>query len=124
MAELRSREDFVFNIPDNLTLVQFILDSHHPSRPTRPPGKPWLIDDDTGRGIELEEVRVILSGYFSAHNQNKIRERVFGLANGMNINLNIGTFSFFLRINGVVSYMILGEADVGKAVMVTYICVL
>ena len=44
------------NIPDNLTLAQFILDSAHPYRPLRPVGSPWLIEDATGRKIGLEEV--------------------------------------------------------------------
>lgn len=44
------------NIPDDLTVAQFILDHSHPMRPIRPPGTPWLIDDFTGREIGYEEV--------------------------------------------------------------------
>lgn len=42
-------------IPDDLTLVQFTLDSHHSTRPTRKEG-PWLVDDNTGRQFGYEEV--------------------------------------------------------------------
>ena len=48
-------------IPDNLTIVQFILDSHHPTRPTRTGHIPWLIEDATGRAIGFEEVSAPLS---------------------------------------------------------------
>ena len=44
------------NIPDDLTVAQFILDSHHPARPLRPYGTPWLIEDGSGREIGYEEV--------------------------------------------------------------------
>ena len=44
-------------VPDDLTLVQFILDSTHPYRPARPHGVPWLVDAKSGRGVGLEEVR-------------------------------------------------------------------
>lgn len=44
-------------VPDDLTIPQFFLDSHHPLRPVRPAGVPWLIDDTTGQGFDLEEVR-------------------------------------------------------------------
>lgn len=43
-------------IPDDLTLTQFFLDSHHPRRPVRTDA-PWLIEDETGRRIGYEEVR-------------------------------------------------------------------
>jgi 4-coumarate--CoA ligase len=44
-------------IPSNLTLVQFILDHHHPNRPLRPPLTPWFIEEATGRPVFYEEVR-------------------------------------------------------------------
>ena len=44
------------DIPDDLTCAQFLLDAHHPTRPTRPQDVPWLIDDSTGRRIGFEEV--------------------------------------------------------------------
>lgn len=44
-------------VPDDLTIPQFFLDSHHPLRPARKTGIPWLIEDATGRLIDLEEVR-------------------------------------------------------------------
>jgi 4-coumarate--CoA ligase len=42
-------------IPDDLTIPQFFLDSHHPRRPVRTDA-PWLIEDETGRHIGFEEV--------------------------------------------------------------------
>ncbi|KAG2065599.1 acetyl-CoA synthetase-like protein [Suillus decipiens] len=53
-------------IPDDLTLSQFFLDSHHPRRPVRTDA-PWLIEDETGRHIGFEEIRA----------------RTFGFANGL-----------------------------------------
>lgn len=45
-------------VPDDLTIPQFILDYHHPLRPVRPQGTPWLIDDATGRTVDYEEVSI------------------------------------------------------------------
>lgn len=59
-------------IPDDLTLSQFFLDSHHPRRPVRT-NTPWLIEDDTGRRIEFEEIRA----------------RTFGFANGLMLRYGI-----------------------------------
>ena len=44
------------HVPDDLTLVQFIFDSTHECRPSRPQGVAWLVEDATGRKIGLEEV--------------------------------------------------------------------
>ncbi|KAF7347624.1 4-coumarate--CoA ligase-like 1 [Mycena venus] len=44
------------HIPDDLTLPQFFLDFNHPARPVRPPGVPWLIEDQTARPISFEEI--------------------------------------------------------------------
>ncbi|KAL0951462.1 hypothetical protein HGRIS_008150 [Hohenbuehelia grisea] len=60
-------------IPDDLTVPQFLLDSQHPSRPRRPEGVPWLVEDASGRPIGLEE----------------IKHRVSGLANAMSIRWSI-----------------------------------
>jgi hypothetical protein len=43
-------------IPDDLTVVQFILDSSHPTRQVRNSDVPWLIEDHSGRKIGFEEV--------------------------------------------------------------------
>lgn len=43
-------------IPDDLTTPQFILDYHHPIRPQRPLGVPWLVADKSGQHLNLEEV--------------------------------------------------------------------
>ncbi|KAG8214730.1 hypothetical protein J3R82DRAFT_9818 [Butyriboletus roseoflavus] len=76
---------FNYSVPDDLTIPQFFLDSHHPLRPTRKAGVPWLIEDATGRHIGLEEVRgrspaespSILNGL------EQLRIRTFGLANAL-----------------------------------------
>ncbi|KAF9236497.1 hypothetical protein BU15DRAFT_76938 [Melanogaster broomeanus] len=60
-------------VPDDLTIPQFFLDSHHPLRPVRKAGIPWLIEDATGRHIGLEELRA----------------RTFGLANSLKARYNI-----------------------------------
>lgn len=44
------------HIPDNLTLTQFLLDSHHPLRPLNKLANPWFIEENTGRQIGFEEV--------------------------------------------------------------------
>ncbi|OJA18473.1 hypothetical protein AZE42_04979 [Rhizopogon vesiculosus] len=59
-------------IPDNLTIPQFFLDSHHPRRPVRTDA-PWLIENETGRHIGFEEIRA----------------RTFGLANGLSLRYGI-----------------------------------
>ena len=56
MTEFRSLYDPCPPIPDDLTTVQFLLDSYHPTRPIRGGDIPWLIEDSTGRGIGYEEV--------------------------------------------------------------------
>ena len=45
-------------IPDNLTAAQFLLDSHHSTRPIRTGNIPWLIEDKTGRKVGFEEVHI------------------------------------------------------------------
>ena len=56
MTEFVSPGDPLPHIPDDLTLTQFIFDSTHERRPIRPQGVPWLVNDETGRKIGLEEV--------------------------------------------------------------------
>ncbi|KAI0734780.1 amp dependent CoA ligase [Fomitopsis betulina] len=60
-------------IPDDLTLVQFMLDHQHPSRPSAAQSIAWLIDDATGRRVTVHE----------------IRGRVQSLANGFRLRWNI-----------------------------------
>ncbi|EMD36989.1 hypothetical protein CERSUDRAFT_114889 [Gelatoporia subvermispora B] len=60
-------------IPDDLSVVQFILDSHHPTRPVVDRPWPWMIEDATGRQIGGDEIRA----------------RTFGLANALSANWNI-----------------------------------
>jgi hypothetical protein len=57
MAELVSPAGILPHIPDDLTLVQFTLDAEHVRKPVRKSGSPWLVDDQSGRKIGLEEVR-------------------------------------------------------------------
>lgn len=61
-------------IPDDLTVVQFMLDSHHVARPVVQPPNAWLIEDSTGRKVGLP----------------KIRSRVHGLANAISSLWSIG----------------------------------
>jgi len=56
MAELVSPAGTLPHIPDDLTLAQFTLDGHHARKPIRKSGSAWLIDDQSGRKIGLEEV--------------------------------------------------------------------
>lgn len=43
-------------IPDDLTLVQFMLDYRHPSRPSVAQPEAWLVEDATGRRVFMDEV--------------------------------------------------------------------
>ncbi|THH06349.1 hypothetical protein EW145_g4156 [Phellinidium pouzarii] len=61
-------------IPDDVSTAQFLLDSHHPTRPLRSGNIPWLIEDKTGRTIGYEE----------------LRSRTYGLANAMHARWGIG----------------------------------
>ncbi|KAJ7187871.1 amp dependent CoA ligase [Mycena filopes] len=46
------------NVPDDLTLEQFILrDTETDGRPVRPERAAWLTSDATGRGVHLKEIR-------------------------------------------------------------------
>ncbi|KDQ63355.1 hypothetical protein JAAARDRAFT_147584 [Jaapia argillacea MUCL 33604] len=76
MVEIHAPGGPLPHIPDDLTLPQFILDSHHPTRPIRGEGIPWLIEDRTGRRIGVEELRA----------------RTFGLANGLSLKFNLSMF--------------------------------
>jgi hypothetical protein len=59
MTEFLSPGDPLPHIPDDLTLVQFTLDSTHECKPIRPQGATWLIEDATGRKIGLGEVTIL-----------------------------------------------------------------
>ncbi|THH33494.1 hypothetical protein EUX98_g689 [Antrodiella citrinella] len=61
------------DVPDNLTIPQFLLDSRHPLRPLNQQANPWFIQDEYGRGVGFEEVRA----------------RTYGLANAMSSRYNI-----------------------------------
>lgn len=74
LQEFVSPNGTVPHIPSNLTAAQFFLDYHHPNRPVRSPTSPWLIDNDTGRSYNLEEIRT----------------RTYALANIMKARWNIG----------------------------------
>ncbi|EGO23638.1 hypothetical protein SERLADRAFT_416040 [Serpula lacrymans var. lacrymans S7.9] len=65
-------------IPDDLTIPQFFLDSHHTTRPVRKHGTPWFIEDKTGRSFGFEEAR-----------WQFIRARTFGMANSLRLRFGI-----------------------------------
>ncbi|OAX36146.1 acetyl-CoA synthetase-like protein [Rhizopogon vinicolor AM-OR11-026] len=73
MAELVSPAGTLPHIPDDLTLVQFALDAEHVRKPVRKSGSTWIIDDQSGRKIGLEELQA----------------RTYGLANALSIRYNI-----------------------------------
>ncbi|OBZ76144.1 4-coumarate--CoA ligase-like 7 [Grifola frondosa] len=56
MAEIHGDGGPLPFIPDDLTVPQFILDSHHPSRPVVKEPHAWLIEDHTGRRIGSDEL--------------------------------------------------------------------
>ncbi|KAG0709235.1 hypothetical protein DFH29DRAFT_1074958 [Suillus ampliporus] len=72
MAEVVSPAGTLPHIPDNLTLAQFVLDAEHVRKPVRKSGA-WIVDDQSGRQIGLEELRA----------------RTYGLASAMSIRYNI-----------------------------------
>lgn len=55
--EFRSVNGECPEIPDDLSIPQFFLDSWHPLRPARPAGSPWVIDDESGKTLDYEQVR-------------------------------------------------------------------
>ncbi|CDO75537.1 hypothetical protein BN946_scf184776.g3 [Trametes cinnabarina] len=75
MAEIHADGGPLPHIPDDLTIPQFLLDSHHPSRPVLKKTQPWLIEELTGREIGSDELRA----------------RTFGLANALKIRWNISS---------------------------------
>ncbi|KAI0325517.1 amp dependent CoA ligase [Cubamyces sp. BRFM 1775] len=74
MAEIYANGGPLPAIPDDLTIPQFLFDSHHPSRPVLRQTQPWLIEESTGREIGSDELRA----------------RTFGLANALRIRYEIG----------------------------------
>ncbi|KAJ7723552.1 amp dependent CoA ligase [Mycena metata] len=65
-------------VPDDLTLEQFILsdnDTRHPGRPVRPESAAWLSSNATGRNMYLREIRERTSGLAAGlHSRFGIRE--------------------------------------------------
>ena len=48
------------DVPDDVTIGQFVLDLPHPTRPAWCyDSRPWLIEEDTGREIRLDEVMLL-----------------------------------------------------------------
>ncbi|KAI0325523.1 amp dependent CoA ligase [Cubamyces sp. BRFM 1775] len=74
MAEIHADGGPLPPIPDDLTIPQFLLDSHHPARPVLKKPQPWIIEELTGREVGSDELRA----------------RTFGLANALKIRWNIG----------------------------------
>ena len=54
--EFRSVHGECPELPDDLSIPQFFLDSWHPLRPARPVGSPWVIDDESGKTLDYEQV--------------------------------------------------------------------
>ncbi|KAL7284581.1 hypothetical protein ACG7TL_001874 [Trametes sanguinea] len=75
MSEIHADGGPLAPIPDDLTIPQFLLDAHHPSRPLLKKTQPWLIEELTGREIGSDELRA----------------RTFGLANALRIRWNISS---------------------------------
>ncbi|KAH9949236.1 amp dependent CoA ligase [Amylocystis lapponica] len=73
MSDIRG-PPLLHSIPDDLTTVQFMLDTHHPCRPVRKDGLAWLVDDDSGREVHFDEIRA----------------RTDGLANALSLRFHIG----------------------------------
>lgn len=65
MTEFYGPGDPLPHIPDDLTVAQFLLDSHHLTRPVRPHGLPWFIEESSGREIGYDEVCISLSVTYS-----------------------------------------------------------
>ncbi|KAI0752713.1 acetyl-CoA synthetase-like protein [Daedaleopsis nitida] len=75
MSEIHADGGPLPPIPDDLTIAQFVLDGQHPVRPAWNSAlRPWLIEEETGREIDSDELRA----------------RVHGLANSLKIRWNIG----------------------------------
>ncbi|KAI0672316.1 amp dependent CoA ligase [Trametes maxima] len=74
MAEIHADGGPLPIIPDDLTIPQFLLDSHHPARPVLRTAQPWLVEELTGREVGSDELRA----------------RTFGLANALKVRWNIG----------------------------------
>ncbi|KAI0316386.1 phenylacetyl-CoA ligase [Amylostereum chailletii] len=80
-------------IPDDLTMPQFLLDTHHAYRPTRPSGAPCLIERESGKGWGLAEIRT----------------RVYGLANAL-------SFKYGIADGDVVCLVSPNHMDYGTAI--------
>ncbi|OCH94583.1 phenylacetyl-CoA ligase [Obba rivulosa] len=65
MSEIHGPDGLPY-IPDDLTVAQFMLDSHHPTRPIPKHPRAWLIEDATGRQIYYDEIRARVSGLANA----------------------------------------------------------
>ena len=82
-------------IPDDLTIPQFILDSHHELRQERPKNVPWLIADKSARVLGLDEVRT--PEYMTSISFNEVcyfsfqlQKRTNGLAVGLRDQFSLG----------------------------------
>ncbi|OJT02330.1 4-coumarate--CoA ligase-like 7 [Trametes pubescens] len=91
MAEIHADGGPLPPIPDDLTIPQFLLDSHHPARPVLKKPQPWLIEEATGREVGSDEVRTERCGTDAPETEHrmKLRARTFGLANALKLRWNI-----------------------------------
>ncbi|OCH94731.1 phenylacetyl-CoA ligase [Obba rivulosa] len=74
MSDINETATSFLDIPDDLTIPQFFLDTSHAARPDRGAEIPCLIEEDTGRNIYFDELRA----------------RTFGLANALSLRWRIG----------------------------------
>ncbi|KAF8192656.1 amp dependent CoA ligase [Mycena galopus ATCC 62051] len=75
MSNFAGRGKLPPHIPDDITLEEFMLDYSHKLRPARPAGTPWLVEDKTGRKVELDEIRTRIRGLaVGVKSQFEIRE--------------------------------------------------
>ncbi|KAI0937764.1 hypothetical protein AcW1_003837 [Taiwanofungus camphoratus] len=66
MAEIHALRGPLPHVPDDLTIVQFMLDHQHPTKPAVKQSSPWLIEDATGRKIGIDEIRSRTQGLANA----------------------------------------------------------
>lgn len=69
MTEFYSPGGELPHIRDDLTIPQFMFDFTHPSRPVVSPSAPVLVEDATGKALDLNQVILCSCGISSAFDQ-------------------------------------------------------
>ncbi|PPQ88581.1 hypothetical protein CVT25_009961 [Psilocybe cyanescens] len=88
--EFRSVAGDLPSIPDDLSIPQFILDSHHEMRPDWPQGLPWLVADKSGRTLGLDEACIDLKANITWYTLVQIQKRTNALAIRLRDEFSIG----------------------------------